>query len=238
MPRMPLVTEKGLGVAEPVLPLGPVDPEVETGLDVAVEVAFPVSPLLVADDWPSAEPEFPDPATGPRVTRAAPPSPPEDSPTATDAPLLLPVVPRARSRLGSSTPMAAEMAPPPLPPSPASAATSVSLRAGPVSPATPLPSELAPELASLFAWPVDAPVPVWDATVVVVVWADAWVALAPPRKASRLASSAPATFSGPLDSPEPVPTTIAVLSRTLRTQAANPPRSPIESGRGHPQFSG
>ena len=46
----PVLTENGLGVAEPVLPLPPVVPELETGLDTAADVASPVAPELVAED--------------------------------------------------------------------------------------------------------------------------------------------------------------------------------------------
>ncbi len=132
-----------------------------------------------------------------------------------------------------SAPMASGVAAPPLPPSPPTATRSVSLLAGPLTPDSPLPAELAPALASLLARPTDDPAPVWGATVVlgamvllVVVCAAAAVAptVVPPRKASRPASTALLRASGArLSCSGPVSTPMFVLSRTRQTQTAVPP---------------
>ncbi len=76
IPRMPVLREKGLLVASPAVPGVPEVPEVDAGFDVAVEVASPVSPELVALDCPPASPLSPEAALGPAITAASPPSPP------------------------------------------------------------------------------------------------------------------------------------------------------------------
>ncbi len=101
MPSRPVLSEKGLGVAEPVLPLPPVLPELDTGLATAVEVASPVLPELVAEDWPPAVPLSPETATGLASIEAAPPSPPDASPTATTGPLFKPGRADAEERVGA-----------------------------------------------------------------------------------------------------------------------------------------
>src|SRR2546423_14027539 len=65
-----------LTLASPVVPVMPESPEMATGLASAVEVAGPVSPVLVADDWAMAAPELPLIAEGDCVRLALPPSPP------------------------------------------------------------------------------------------------------------------------------------------------------------------
>lgn len=71
---------------EPDDPVGPEAPEPEDGLAMAVEVALPVSPELVAleDDW--AAPVPPLVAVGVTAAVEAPPSPPSLDPSAMVAP--------------------------------------------------------------------------------------------------------------------------------------------------------
>ena len=62
-------------VGEPVLPVAPEGPEADTGAEAAVELALPVSPELVADDWASEAPEAPELDSGEASTDEPPPSP-------------------------------------------------------------------------------------------------------------------------------------------------------------------
>ena len=64
MPRMPVLRAKGLETGVPGVPGVPELPEVETGLEVAEEMAAPVLPVLVALDWLMAAPEVPEVAVG------------------------------------------------------------------------------------------------------------------------------------------------------------------------------
>ena len=68
IPRMPVVRAKGLLVASLAVPGVPEVPEVDDGFDVAVEVASPVSPELMARDCPSVAPLSPETAVGPAIT--------------------------------------------------------------------------------------------------------------------------------------------------------------------------
>src|SRR5439155_1277464 len=72
--------------AGPVSPVGPESPESTTGLEIAVEVAGPVSPVLVAEDWAVEAPESPEAAVGSTVPRTSPPSPPLASALAMESP--------------------------------------------------------------------------------------------------------------------------------------------------------
>ncbi len=49
-PRMAVLMAAAFDVAEPVLPVGPELPVIDTGLALAVDQALPVSPVLVALD--------------------------------------------------------------------------------------------------------------------------------------------------------------------------------------------
>ena len=145
MPRMPVFRAKGLLVAAPLVPGVPDVPEVEAGLESAVEVAFPVSPELVALDWARDAPLSPVMALGLAVTSAEPPAPPPELlvDTTLPAPMTTPGVSAA-----------------PLPPSPpdgfdlgevGGVARLPRLRAG--------ASAMAPELARLLARPVAVAAP-------------------------------------------------------------------------------
>src|SRR5205807_3458464 len=59
----------------PVDPVEPESPERATGLNHAVELAGPVSPVLVADDWLRVRPESPVRAVGVTVAFTSPPLP-------------------------------------------------------------------------------------------------------------------------------------------------------------------
>ena len=73
----------GLEVVLPVFPVGPELPETATGDEVALEVAGPVLPELVALDCDDAAPELPEVAVGLTFTVTSPPLPPSLSAMAT-----------------------------------------------------------------------------------------------------------------------------------------------------------
>jgi len=106
--------DEGLATAgddtEPVAPLGPLPPDIATGLLTAEEVALPVLPVLVALDWAVDAPELPEVATGLDVTLELPPPPPPAPADPTVEPPVAACVPAASAaRAGeakSSTPTA------------------------------------------------------------------------------------------------------------------------------------
>jgi hypothetical protein len=61
---------------EPVPPVEPELPEMATGLEMAVDVAGPVLPVLVAVDDAFTAPELPEMAAGDSTTLGEPPEPP------------------------------------------------------------------------------------------------------------------------------------------------------------------
>ena len=61
--------------ALPVEPVDPESPERAAGRKAAVELAGPVSPVLVAEDWLRVVPESPVRAVGMTVPFTSPPSP-------------------------------------------------------------------------------------------------------------------------------------------------------------------
>lgn len=64
VPRIPVLMAVGLDTALPVEPVLPELPEIATGFDVALELALPVRPELVALDWLRVLPELPETAVG------------------------------------------------------------------------------------------------------------------------------------------------------------------------------
>jgi hypothetical protein len=129
-------------------------PDVDTGLEVAEEMAAPVLPVLVALDWPPATPELPEVAVGAAVTEAAPPAPPPDWLVATLAPPVavgLVTAPDAGATTLAAGPPVPELAVavPPLPPVPPLAVVLSRLVAPPAGPDWALASEAAPALALL-----------------------------------------------------------------------------------------
>ena len=73
VPRVAVLVATTSADALPVSPEAPESPDAATGLDVALDVASPVSPVLVADDRAVAAPEAPDVAVRSAVTVAAAP---------------------------------------------------------------------------------------------------------------------------------------------------------------------
>src|SRR5206468_1327981 len=124
VPRMAVLVATGLDTALPVVPVGAELPVRATGAAVAVEVAAPVLPVLVALFWDQTSPVAPLVAVGlPKVTVAVPPAPPRASAVATEEPprAVGPVValaePAPRIRLRAAPPLpAAGRATPPAPP--------------------------------------------------------------------------------------------------------------------------
>jgi hypothetical protein len=62
-------------MTEPVEPVDPESPERATGVKEAVELAGPVSPALVAEDWLLVVPESPVRAVGVPAALTSPPLP-------------------------------------------------------------------------------------------------------------------------------------------------------------------
>lgn len=153
VPRMPVLIAVGPEITVPVPPVEPVLPELPetaSGLDVAVELALPVLPVLVALLCDDVLPELPDSALGLTLTNTSPPSPPPASITTTE---------RSRRSMGSSRvgPLGpGTMTMPPAPPSSASPPTATMftrLLAAPVNPEMEVELAPAPELALLIALP-------------------------------------------------------------------------------------
>ncbi len=170
MPRMPVLRAKGLLVAAPLVPGVPEVPEVEAGLESAVEVAAPVSPVLVALDWAREAPLSPVVALGLAVTSAAPPPPPPELDVDTTLPSPM-TAPGTRM--------------PPLPPSPPATMTADRLVASPVWPVSAEAVASAPELALLLDRPVAVAAPLSPVAgtvddVVVGVGSGATVVVGPP----------------------------------------------------------
>src|SRR5438270_2134504 len=63
-PLMPSLRAVKSAEALPVVPESPELPDVAVGLAFAVELAAPVFPVLVADDWARERPEFPEMLVG------------------------------------------------------------------------------------------------------------------------------------------------------------------------------
>src|SRR5438552_10801040 len=80
-PEEPLTAPMPL--AAPVGPVGPELPDTADGAELALEVAGPVVPELVAEDWAVTGPEAPDWAKGLVRTETPPPAPPSAVPPAT-----------------------------------------------------------------------------------------------------------------------------------------------------------
>ncbi|MBV8296351.1 MAG: hypothetical protein JO085_05905, partial [Acidimicrobiia bacterium] len=105
---------------ELAVPVPPVDPELPlmaTGFEIAVDVAGPVLPVLVALDEEFTAPESPDWATGAITTLGAPPEPPFALPVLVESPPAS-VTPAAagprRATAAAATPVAPAMQIPPV----------------------------------------------------------------------------------------------------------------------------
>src|SRR5438105_44073 len=142
-------------LASPVVPVLPELPEMATGLASAVEVAGPVSPVLVADDWAIAAPESPLIAVGDESSSASPPSPPFALTSAMESPPArrptLTRLPRpVTAILALTSPARPDLAlprNPPTPPLPPIAVPRTVFAASPVSPDLAAAEDWAPELA-------------------------------------------------------------------------------------------
>ena len=142
-------------VAFPVLPESPDPPLAATGLALAVELAGPVLPVLVAVDCAHAVPESPDCASGSSLIHGEPPSPPLASPLAIESPpAILPPLTRLLRplmlRRTLASPARSEWTlrrSPPRPPLPPTAVTFAAFATSPVSPEVDVALEPAPLLA-------------------------------------------------------------------------------------------
>jgi hypothetical protein len=100
-PEFPLSPDEASDTAatlewtSPVLPVEPELPEMATGLDTDVDDAGPVLPVLVADDWATADPESPVMASGLTSMATSPPLPPLADATAIESPPLTRAVSRS-----------------------------------------------------------------------------------------------------------------------------------------------
>src|SRR5438270_3988703 len=99
-PLMPSLRAVKSAEALPVVPESPELPDVAVGLAFAVELAAPVFPVLVADDWARERPEFPEMLVGDRSSLPRPPLPPLAEPEAMESPPVMapPVTRLARPR--------------------------------------------------------------------------------------------------------------------------------------------
>src|SRR5581483_3504304 len=75
-PLMPVLTAPTVAFTSPVRPVSPELPDRAAPFDTAVELAEPVSPVLVEEDWAMAAPELPETAVGLWSAFTLPPSPP------------------------------------------------------------------------------------------------------------------------------------------------------------------
>ena len=145
-------------MAGPVAPVAPESPLVARGIEEADDVASPVRPELVAEDWAVAGPVEPVVAVGATFTVVAPPWPPEASVVAIEAPPTVEVVtgpvPTARTPFTAAPPgPAAASAVPPAPPAPPTATMVERLTASPLDPVWATDDALAPVLARESAVP-------------------------------------------------------------------------------------
>ncbi len=104
-------------VALPLSPESPESPDVARGLDVASDVADPVSPEFVADAWALEVPDAPETADGLVEIVASPLTPPLAAAVPTVAPLVASGFP-STSPPAPPVPPAPPTAPPPAPPEP------------------------------------------------------------------------------------------------------------------------
>src|SRR5581483_11817965 len=86
LPLIAVFDADTLACTSPVPPVDPELPEMATGLDIDVDDAGPVFPVLVADDWATAAPESPDVADGATWRITDPPEPPFADATAIESP--------------------------------------------------------------------------------------------------------------------------------------------------------
>src|SRR5947209_9288934 len=154
VPRGAELMPVGLASAAPVAPVAPESPERAMGSVMAVAMALPVSPELVAEDCDEAAPVLPVVVRGATVVSAAPPGPPLASAVATELPPWAragPAEPPTVTMLvAAPPPPALALARPASPPRPARAMTSRALLASPERPEAEVASDAAPVLA--WAW--------------------------------------------------------------------------------------
>ena len=86
LPLIAVLTAPRVAFTSPVAPVAPELPLSATGFAHAVELAPPVSPVLVAEDWAVEAPESPDTASGSCVMLTLPPAPPSAEVLAMESP--------------------------------------------------------------------------------------------------------------------------------------------------------
>src|SRR5438270_9828622 len=139
VPLRPPLLRARAALALPVGPELPELPDIAVGSAMAVELAGPVLPVLVAEDWAHEVPESPDLAVGSWVISTEPPSPPlasrlaMESPPVTAPPLMRLRRPRTLRREFALPALSdrAEARKPPVPPLPPAARPLTSLEASP-----------------------------------------------------------------------------------------------------------
>src|SRR5438270_867514 len=167
LPLILVLRAPAVALTSPVAPVLPESPLLATGLAQAVELAPPVLPVFVEEDWAVEAPESPEMATGSCVIFTLPPSPPLTSALAIESPpVTLPWKTRERfpTRVRLLTSPArletARALSPPRPPLPPMPVARTRLAASPVVPDTELACDSAPELASDLAEPLAVASPV------------------------------------------------------------------------------
>src|SRR5205807_7887503 len=152
LPLSFVLTAPTVALTSPVRPVPPELPERAAPSETAVELAEPVLPVLVEEDWAMAAPESPETADGLWSLLTLPPSPPlalrlaMESPPVTRGP-----PPLARARTSPARAGRARALSPPSPPLPPMRVERTRLAASPVVPETESAEETAPELAALVA---------------------------------------------------------------------------------------
>ena len=213
-PRSSELVAVAFTVAAPVGPMSPELPDVATGLAVAVELAGPVLPLLLADDWAVTSPERPLVAVGLRSRLPPPPLPP----LASALVVLLPPV---------ASPMTTMFPVPPIRLGWTGARVSVSVMVGLMVTRPPLPPVASAEPPSPPSPPPMPPLPPLARAVVVLlppVAAPTTTALSSPL---RIEGSAGAVDTGAPDPPVSVMVGLMVTSPPLPPVAdAEPPEPP------------
>ena len=82
-PRAAELLAEGVTVVTPLSPAPPETPDAAKGLEMAIDVASPVAPVLVAVAAEVEAPELPETAVGLTTTLVSPPPAPPDSDVAT-----------------------------------------------------------------------------------------------------------------------------------------------------------
>ena len=161
LPLSFVLTAPTVALTSPVRPVPPELPERAAPSETAVELAEPVLPVLVEEDWAMAAPESPEIAAGDWSALMLPPSPPLASTLAMLSPPVTfgpPLFERARAspaRLERTRSLS-----PPLAPLPPMSVPRTTLATSPVVPDVESAEEMAPELARLLESPLIRALPV------------------------------------------------------------------------------